>query len=528
MADMLLWGRWVVVSADDVREDSAVLLRGGRVAEIGKAPEMRARHAGIPEHGGADCTILPGLINAHHHCYGIELVNQKVKDDFLEPWMFCGPSMVGLSPYLSSAHSALRLLKTGVTAVVDMCSAGVTRESGEVRLLEKAQAYRDAGLRAAIAPGERWQNRIVHGAGEEAGFLATLPQNLRDDLARNEAGRARLSPDAYFELMAALVPQGDGLRDFWFGPTGPQWTPDAVLARVAQEAERLDTRIQTHALESFYEGLESQQIRGKHLMQHFADQGILSERLSLAHVVWAGPQDIEELARSGVQVSHNPSSNLRLRSGVAPIADMCGNGVSVALGMDGTTLGGAEDIFTEMRLALALNTPPHRSAKALNARDVLALATQGGARVLGRAHELGQLQLGYCADAVVLDLSRPMSPWCAPDVDPIELIVGRATAADVRDVIVNGALVVAHGTVTGLNETQLLQKLRAELEQSPPDDAALTLARNLRPYLLDWYAHWEQAGTVPVTRYGAPFPMHKTSPLAARTPAPKVKLGEVT
>ncbi len=501
---MLLWGRWVVVSVDDVRTDTAVVLRNGRVLEIGPAQEMRQRHAGIPEHGGPGCAILPGLINAHHHCYGVELANQNVKDDFLEPWMFRGPALVGLSPYVSSAHAALRLLKTGVTAVVDMCSAGPSRDVGEMRLLQKAEAYRDAGLRAAIAPGERWQNRIVHAAGEEAGFLSTLPKELRDDLVRSEARRQRLSPEAYFELMDALIRQSNGLRDYWFGPTGPQWTPDTVLAQIAKEAERLDTRIQTHALESFYEGIESPRVRGKRLMQHFADQGILTERLSLAHAVWAGPEDIEDLVNNGVQISHNPGSNLRLRSGIAPIAEMFAAGVSVALGMDGTTLGGAEDMFAEMRLALALNTPPHHSAKTLTARDVFALATQGGASLMGRGQELGQLHPGFCADAVVLDLNRMLSPWCAPGVDPIELIVSRANAQDVRDVIVNGELVVDQGTLTGLDEDRLMSDLRAELDQSPPDDMALTMASKLRPFLLDWYAQWERADTAPVQRYGAP------------------------
>lgn len=499
MSAKLLWGPWVVVSADEVLADAAVLLQSGRVAEIGPAKDMRNRHAGVPTHGGDDCAILPGLINAHHHCYGVELANQQVEDDFLEPWMFCGPSMVGLSPYVATAHAGMRLLKTGVTSVVDMCSAGASRGRAEAGLLEKASAYRDVGIRAAIAPGERWRNRIVHGTGEEAGFLETLPADIRRDLGALEARRARLSTDAYFDLMDCLVPQSDGLRDFWFGPTGPQWTPDEVLARIAQAAERLDTRVQSHALESYYEGLESQRIRGKRLMTFFEDLGLLNERLSLAHVVWAATQDIEDLARSGVQVSHNPGSNLRLRSGVAPVAQMHDQGAVVALGMDGTTLGGAEDIFAEMRLALALNSPPHNSAKSLTARDVFSFATEGGAALMGRATELGQLRPGFCADAVVLDLSRPTAPWCAPDVDPIALIVQRATAQDVRDVFVDGACVLERGQVTGLQECSLLDQLRTELDQNPPDPTARYLAQKLRPFLLDWYAQWEN-GDVPSVR----------------------------
>ncbi len=503
MSAMLLFGRWVVLSVDDIRADYAVLVQGGRVVEVGPIDEMRQKHSGVIEHGGTDCAILPGLINAHHHCYGVELANQNVPDDFLEPWMFYGTSMVGLSPYVSSAHAGLRLIKTGVTAVVDMCSSGPTRADAEDRLLEKAQGYREIGLRTAIAPGERWQNRIVHGHGEEAEFLASLPATLRTQVLDSEARRNRLSPDAYFDLLSHLVPQSDGLIDYWFGPTGPQWTPDDVLARIATQAERLDTRVQTHALESFYEGLESPRIRGKRLMRHFSDLGVLNDRLSLAHVVWPSDADIEDLARSGTQVSHNPGSNLRLRSGVAPVSAMQAAGVHTALGMDGTTLGGAEDIFAEMRLALALNRPPHPAAPALTTRDVLRMATEGGARLMGRAHELGKLLPGFCADAIVVDMTRAINPWTAPNVDPLDLIVGRVTARDVRDVVVNGQIILRDGMACGVDEPALLDRLRDELDASPPDPSALKVAQSLRPHLKNWYARWEREGTqpAPVLRY---------------------------
>jgi len=94
MTDLLLSGRWVVLSARDIRMDHALLLRHGRVVEVGPAPDMRARHTGLPEFGGGDSAILPGLINSHHHFYGVELVNQAVADDFLEPWMFNAAAMV--------------------------------------------------------------------------------------------------------------------------------------------------------------------------------------------------------------------------------------------------------------------------------------------------------------------------------------------------------------------------------------------------------------------------------------------------
>ncbi|UWQ93835.1 amidohydrolase family protein (plasmid) [Rhodobacteraceae bacterium M382] len=506
MTSLLLTGRWVVLCAQDVRTNTSVLIRNGRVADVGPTRALRQQHAGLPEIGGLGCAILPGLINAHHHCYGVELANQAIADDFLEPWMFNGPAMVDLSPHVATAHAGARLLQTGVTAVVDMCAAGASRAQAETSLTAKADAYRQLGLRAAIAPGERWQNRIVHGTGEEAAFLATLPLSLRRQLARSEAARERLSATDYLDLVSSLARDASGPQSFWFGPTGPQWTPDNVLRKIAQAAERVDTRIQTHALESHYESLESPRIRAHSVIAHFERMGLLGGRLSLAHAVWATPSDIDMIAARGTQVSHNPGSNLRLRSGIAPAATMLDAGVTVALGMDGTTLAGDEDMFAEMRLALTLNQPPHVTAPALTARRVLEMATQDGARLLGRGHELGQLYPGYCADAVVLDLTRMTAPWTSPAIDPVELIVGRAKAQDVRHVLIDGHTVLQDRHVTGLNTNALMDQLRAELDRTPPAPVAAQLQRDLRPYLMRWYARWDcnaENTHPPVTRYGA-------------------------
>lgn len=504
MNDVLLTGDYVFLSARDVRRDWAVLFQYGRVSETGPIAEMRRRHAGIAERGGQGCAILPGLINAHHHCYGVELVNQAVKDDFLEPWMFNGAAMVDLSPHISTAHAAVRLLRSGVTSVVDMCSAGASRSDAQVRLTEKARAYQNVGLRAAIAPGERWQNRLVHGAGEEARFYASLPETLRQRLKTAETERRRLSPDEYFDVMADLSGQGTDLQQFWFGPTGPQWTPDEVLRKIAREAERLNTRIQTHALESHYESIESPRVRGTSVLQHLDRLSLLSERLSLAHVVWATEGDIALVRSRGVQISHNPSSNLRLRSGIAPAPSMVAAGVCTALGMDGTSLAGDEDMFAEMRLARNLGQPPHATAPALTAVQVLEMATSGGAELLGR-DDLGQLHPGFCGDALILDMSRMLHPWSAPDIDPVELIVGRAKACDVRDVLVDGTLVLQDGDLLGIDEQSLMDDLRSEMLSNPQDAAARALQQDLRPYVMGFYADWDVAALNshrPATRYG--------------------------
>ncbi len=503
----ILTGRWVFQSADLIRSDASVFVKDGLVVEVGPREILRNRYDGVQEFGGPDVAVLPGFINAHHHCYGVELSNQGVADDFLEPWMFAGLGMPAISQRLSTLYSAVRLLKSGVTSVVDMCSAGPSLEAAVAAVSEKADAYRQAGMRAAIAPGERWQNHLVHADGEDRHFLQSLPPDLRERMLRVQERRSRLSPEAYVSAVSGLAADfaRDELISVWFGPTGPQWTPEPVLREIVRAAELKDTRIQTHVLESYYESLESSRSRSERLLPYLNNIGLLSERVSLAHMVWADPQDFELLVESRVQICCNPSSNLRLRSGVVPAARYRDAGIPVAVGMDGTTLADDEDMFAEMRLALNLNRPPHQKSAALSGADVFSMATAGGAALLGRGTDLGQLKPGYRADAVLIDIKRMTTPWADPDVDPLVLIFARGRRDDVQDVFVGGRQKVRSGRVLGVDERALCDEIAEALSASGQKSEERALCRDLRPFLMDWYSKWDDAANrthPPVYAYG--------------------------
>ena len=503
----ILTGRWVFQSADLIHTNASVLVNDGQVAEVGPSETLRNRYNGVQEFGGPDVAVLPGFVNAHHHCYGVELSNQAVADDFLEPWMFAGFGMPAISQRLSTLYSAVRLLRSGVTSVVDMCSAGPSRDAAIAAVTEKADAYRQAGIRAAIAPGERWQNRLVHADGEDRQFLQSLPSDLQERLLRIQSRRNRLSPEAYVSAVSGMATDyaRDELISVWFGPTAPQWTPEPVMREIVSAAERKDTRIQTHVLESYYESLESPRSRSERILPFLSKIGLLSERVSLAHMVWADPHDIELLAKSRTQISCNPSSNLRLRSGIAPAARYRDAGIPVAIGMDGTTLADDEDMFTEMRLALNLNRPPHQKSKALTAQDVFSMATAGGAALLGRGQELGQLTPGYRADVVLIDTKRMTTPWTDPDVDPLALMLARARRDDVRDVFVGGHQKIRSGRVLGVDERALYDEIAEALSASGQKSEERALCRDLRPFLMDWYSKWDDAANwnhPPVYAYG--------------------------
>ena len=205
------------------------------------------------------------------------------------------------------------------------------------------------------------------------------------------------------------------------------------MQRIAERAEALDTQVQTHCNESLYEKLHGERFYGRPTMAHLGRLGVLSPRFSIAHGVWLNDTEIKIMQRTGAAVSHNPSSNLRLRAGIAPLNALLEAGVTVTLGMDGATLDEDEDFLTELRLALRLNRVPQLEAAVPSTAQ---LATRGGAALMGKAVQIGTLAAGHKADLLVLNLARIMHPWVAPEADPLELIALRARRDDIETVMV--------------------------------------------------------------------------------------------
>jgi cytosine/adenosine deaminase-related metal-dependent hydrolase len=180
-----------------------------------------------------------------------------------------------------------------------------------------------------------------------------------------------------------------------------------------------------------------------------------------------------------------------------------GAGVTVALGMDGTTLDDNEDMFTEMRLALRLHRTPVLDGPAPAPREILELATMGGARLLRAEHRLGRLAPGYAADVVLVRLERLTWPWIAPECDPRELLLMRARADDVDTVLVAGELVLEAGRPTRFDHEAEGEALAEALRgQEPPPDAA-EIVELLLPEVEAHYRLWEKPELAPYVSYNS-------------------------
>jgi len=506
---MLVRGRWIVTGGgegDPVLSDSAVRIEDGAIAEVGDWETLRGRHPDAAVLGSDRVAIMPGMVNAHHHSNGVSAIQQGIQDRLLESWLISLSLGRRLTPRLATMLSAARLLRTGVTSVVDVHSDRGTAQAYAANAREALAAYDSAGIRVAFAAGLMTQCFLVSGAGEDEKFLAGLPdEDLRRFASRRLPPPDNLDEDDYFGIIDDLWKDHSGHQriDVWYAPPGPQWVSDTFMQRIAEQAEARDTGVQTHVSESLYEMLHGPLYYGKPTVRHLFDLGVLGPRFSIAHGVWLTEPEIELMAETGAAVSHNPSSNLRLRAGIAPLNAMLANGVTVGLGMDGTTINDDDDYFDEMRLAMRLHRTPRFDGPAPEPAQVLEMATTGGARLMRKEGTLGAIAPGRAADLVLVGLDRVAWPWIAPEADPRELLLMRADAGDVDTVMVGGEVVLRDGRPTRFDLDEVTAEAAAMLAGQPFRSTDARMVERLRGHVEAYYREWEVPDLAPWTVYNA-------------------------
>ncbi len=414
----------------DVRGD--VLIQGGRIAAVGEIAEVPAG-AQVIDAGG--CLVLPGLVQAHIHL--CQTLARGYADDLpLLRWLreriwpyeaALDEEAIGVAAQLGCAE----LLRSGTTAILDM---------GTVR-------YQDA-LMAATA---------------RTGLRAVMGKAMMD--------LAESTPPGLRESTADSLAESDRLCRRWHGAEGGRlryaYAPRFVLScteRLLREVgERIAAggeggpRLHTHAAEQRDEVQLVRERLGTDNIHGLLERGLGGHRAVLAHCVHVDEGQVRALAQSGTHVAHCPSSNLKLGSGLAPVCELLAAGVNVAIGADGAACNNNLDGLLEARLC-ALLQKGRLGAAALDARQALHMATLGGARALGLEQEIGSLLAGKRADVIVLDAQAvPV----APGGDPAAQIIYALRGSDVRDVWVDGRLLVKNRELTpetGLDAEALPRK----------------------------------------------------------------------
>jgi 5-methylthioadenosine/S-adenosylhomocysteine deaminase len=463
--------------------DAAILVRDGKIASVGAAADPVTTDPRALEVGGDRYWIMPGLVNAHSHGRGLGWFRLGAPDDALEPWICQILTQPGLDPYLDTVYQNLRLIAAGVTTVLHSHYPRNPADAGETEAT--LRAYTDTRLRVGFAASLFTRNFFSY---DDAAFLKILPEDLRERAARvgreGAAGAERFFAEVR-SLTARYAGSGRGAAAvrILHGPVAPQWVMPGELARCRREADELGGGIHMHLLETPYQRARAWREYGRPWAVELDRQGILGPNVSLAHAVWTDDDDLACMAERGVTVCHNPSSNLRLKSGLAPVARMQARGIAVALGGDNSVLGGEEDMLAEMRLCANLHRQPGFETAAPGAEEVLAMATVAGAHAAGFGDTIGRIVPGAAADLVLLRHERITSPFLAPQMPRIDALLHVASARDVETVIIGGEVVYHAGAWRGFDRAKIEAELVHEAVASlPRRDESAELFRAIAPY----------------------------------------------
>ena len=434
-----------------VRSDESILIEGNRIIAVGTIPADTPVDFVID---GQQRFAIPGLINAHTHSPE-NYVRATAEGLPLEPWLAL---LYGISePYSPRDHylccllGAIEMLLSGVTSVLDhfWMVPAPTLDALDAGM----HAYRDVGMRAGIAPLFRDAMYDVE-AGEALGFhlQETFYGRLNDALPKVPEMIAL--QDEFFRRWHGAE---GGRLSCYTGPSGTQWASDDLLIESMAQARRHGGGLHMHLSETRLQDWAQRQRFGKTPVAWLAEHDLLGPDVSLAHSVWITDRDVQTIAEHGACVVHNPAANLKLGSGLAPIRKLIDAGATVAIGADGSASSDNQVLFEAMRLAALIHNPREDdSTRWITARDVVRMATDGGACVLLHPNDLGKIAVGHLADITLLDLSAPN---LTPLNDPLKHLAYCETGASVHTVIVDGAIVVDARQLTTINVPDILAEI---------------------------------------------------------------------
>lgn len=432
-------------AANEVIVDGAVALSGGTIVAVGTRGALTGRYPGVPVKDLPEAVLMPGLINAHAHSGFL-----RGTAEHLPVWdwltLHINPMHRMLQPFEARAASMLcyaESVLSGTTTVVDMWR------------------YMDGSAAAAETIGNRLV--AVPYVGEHADY------NYFDTLDMNE------------RLIAQWHNKANGRVNVWVGLEHLFYADEAGQQRAIEMAKAHNTGFHTHCSEAEIEIAEFEKRYGKRPMFALDDLGFFeTPRTMIAHAVWLDPSEVELIAHRPVSVAHNPVSNMKLASGIAPIADMLKAGIPVGIGTDGEKENNNFDMFEEMKVASLLGKLKDRDAAAMDSWDVLRMATIGGAKAIGLDHQIGSIEPGKRADIIAVRTDTPrMTPrfGSGPWFNLQHNLVHAVRGSDVAMTMIDGAIVVDDGELKTADLSAIIDEVR---KVAPPlfERRAAWLAEN--------------------------------------------------
>ena len=402
---------------NQVLENADITVEDGFIQSLGKVPDKFQADKVID---ATDQIALPGLVNAHTHI-PMSLFRNYADDIPFWPWLL--EKIKPVEDHLSAEHvywgaklGVLELIQSGVTCFSDMY----------FYMDDVAKVVKESGIRACLS-----------------GVLLEV----------NDSGPTFMK--AALDFHDSWHGKADGRIKAFFGPHSMYLCGPEYLRETTEEALKRQTRIHIHLSESRQEVVNCIKKFGKSPVKHLADLGIFECRTAAAHCVHVSKEDIELLKKYNVSVLNNPTSNMKLANGFAPIHAMLNKEINVALGTDGSASNNNVNLFEEMHLAALVNKAVTEDAESVSAQQVIRMATINGATALGLENEIGSIEVGKRADLILLDADKP---HYFPRHNPASSIAYSAQAADVCTVLVNGKVLMENYELKTINVQETMQQ----------------------------------------------------------------------
>lgn len=374
--------------------------------------------------------LLPGLINTHTHL-SMTLFRGLADDLSLDSWLndHIWPMEANLNGdycYIGALLGAVELIKSGTTTFSDMY----------FYMEDVARAVDDAGIRAVLSYG-----MIDFGDAERR------ENEIRENL----------------ELFKACNGMADGRIKVFLGPHSPYTASEELLVKVRELADEYNMGIHIHVSETQKEINDSMEERGIRPFEYLEKIGLLGPDVVAAHCVWLSDEEIEIIKKHDVKVSHNPCSNMKLASGVAPVSKLMEKGVCVSIGTDGASSNNNLDLIEELKTASLLQKVSTLDPKVVSSDEAIQMATIRGAEALGLDSQIGSIEVGKKADLILIDTNVANM---VPDSSNITSnIVYSANGSNVDTTICNGKILMENKKLTVLDEDEIFAKARQAIKE---------------------------------------------------------------
>ncbi len=487
----LISAGWLLDGRGNQYQNWGMVIENSRIKEMGEAKELQRKYPEAKRFCKKNWIVAPGYLDAHDHGRAISPFWFGARDCPLEIWI---PQLgkVAVPAYEAALYDGVLLAKSGVTTVVHCHNISDVQRIKE-ELLDTVRGYTDAGIRVVLCPPYTDQNALIY--GDRSQFMASLDEKQRDEFS-NMVTDAPLSLTDYLKLVEELKEEMKDLihkemAAIQLHPVGGQWCSDEALAEIKAYAQKNRMRIHMHLLETKYQKIYGQKNWGKSIVAHFEEIGFLGPWLTIAHAVWLTEEDRQILKRNQVKVVTNPSSNLRLRSGIFSLQEMVQSGITCSVGLDGCALDDDQDYGRELRLALY--NPAVSGIQAQVTHDQIAeMAYQGGSKAIGESFSSGELAVGKLADFICYDGEKLDFPYADDSLTWQEKIIQKGTRDKIDAVYCGGRKIVEqqHSLTANEEETGMILSRFAEEKKTERNSVSDSLLQAIAQF----YQRWETGG----------------------------------